>query len=63
MSYGVDYAAQSRHAAIYVDKILRGANPGDIPTKLELVVNLKTAKSLGIDIPESILARADEVIR
>ena len=66
LSYGPDPVDLFRRAATYVDRILRGAKPGDLPvqfpTKFEMVLNLKTAKALGLAVPPSIMLRADEVI-
>ena len=66
MAYGPNVAATIRRAASFVDRIIKGANPADMPieqpTNFELVINLKTAKALGLDIPATVLSRADEVI-
>jgi putative tryptophan/tyrosine transport system substrate-binding protein len=66
ISYGVDLLDQVRRCASYVDEILKGARPGDLPvqapTKFEMVINLKTTRALGLDVSPALLARADEVI-
>ena len=66
MSYGPDHLDLTRRAAVYIDKILKGAKPADLPveqaSKYQLVINLKTAKTLGLTIPQSVLGRADRIL-
>jgi putative ABC transport system substrate-binding protein len=66
ISYGVDPAGQFRQAALYVDRILRGTKPADLPveqpTKLEFAINLKAAKALGLEVPATLLVRADDLV-
>ena len=66
ISYGISLRANARRLAVYLDKVMKGANPAELPlefpTKLELVINLKTAKALGLTVPPTLLVRADEVI-
>jgi putative ABC transport system substrate-binding protein len=66
MSYGPDLVENYRRAALFVDKVFKGAKPGDLPVerpiKFELVINLKTAKTLGVEIPQMLLVRANEVV-